>query len=446
LVLAPSTRNLNADTLLHMIQTSAAAERPTALDARMSHEAPSPDGLSNGATKGHDVERHQAIVVGAGSSGLAAAVALRRCGFETIVIEKSDTIGTSWRSRYDELRLNSWRPMSKLQGRGMPRQCGRYPSRDDVVAYLERFARQHGVALRLRTKLLEVQRERHIWRLETSSGKMLCRYLVIATGWDAVPCMPWWPGATTFDSELIHSSEFTSAAAYAGREVLVVGAGNSGLDIASHLVRAGARVTLSMRTPPNLAVREVFGIPGQPILVFFGDHAPHVVADAMFRIVQRMTFGDLRRYGIPRSPIGVYANYREHQRNPAVDDGFIGALKRGTARVVGIVERLEGGDVVLADGARLRPDAVICATGYRRGLESLVGHLGILGDDGIPVHHAGVPDHPRAPRLYFCGMWGQFSGQIRLGPIHARRIARAASLDRRMRYRVFVGGNGRVHG
>jgi putative flavoprotein involved in K+ transport len=418
--------------VLHVIQ---------ALEARMSHAAPSADGLSRGTTKGREVDRHQAIVVGAGSSGLAAAVALQRRGFETIVIEKSDTIGASWRSRYAELRLNSWRPMSKLQGRGMPRQCGRYPSRDDVISYLEQFAHQHGVALRLRTQLIEVQREHDVWRLETSSGTVLCRYLVIASGWDAVPCMPWWPGAATFDSELIHSSEFTSAAKYTGREVLVVGAGNSGLDIASHLVKAGARVTLSMRTPPNLAAREVFGLPGQPILVFLGDHAPRAMADAMFRVVQRMTFGDLRRYGIPRSPLGVYANYREHQRNPAVDDGFIAALKRGAARVVGTVERFEGSDVVLADGVRLRPDAVICATGYRRGLEPLVGHLGILGDDGIPIHHAGAPDHPRAPRLYFCGMWGQFSGQIRLGPIHARRIARAASLDRRMRYRVFAGGS-----
>ena len=441
-MLAPSTCDLIADTVLHMVQTAATAEPNAVLAAR----TPNPDGLSNGATKGRRVDRHQAIVVGAGSSGLAAAVALRRHGFETIVIEKSDSVGTSWRSRYAELRLNSWRPMSKLQGRGMPRRCGRYPGRDDMVAYLERFAQQHGVALRLRTQVSAIQREHDLWRLETSSGRMLCRYLIIATGWDAVPCMPSWPGATTFDRELVHSSELASAAAYAGRHVLVVGAGNSGLDIASHLVKAGAQVTLSMRTPPNLATREVFGIPGQPILVFLGDRVPRVMADALFRIVQRMTFGNLKPYGIPRSPIGVYANYREHRRNPAVDDGFIAALKRGAARVVGTVERLEGGDVVLDDGVQLHPDAVICATGYRRGLEPLVGHLGILGDDGVPIHHAGVPDHPRAPRLYFCGMWGQFSGQIRLGPIHARRIARAASLDRRMRYRVFTGGDRSARG
>ena len=410
--------------------------RPRARHSRTARIGPR---LPAADTRCHEVERHQAVVVGAGSAGLAAAVALQRRGFETIVIERAHAVGASWRSRYPELRLNSWRPMSKLQGRGMPRSYGRYPSRDDVVAYLDLFARQHAVAVRVRTELVAVERDSDLWRLETTSRTMLCRYLVIATGWDALPDMPHWPGAESFGQELIHASEFAGAAAYAGKHVLVVGGGNSGFDIAGHLAGAGARVTMSMRTPPNIAGREVFGIPGQPILVYFGDHIPRVIADTTFRIAQRVMFGDLSRYGIPRPQVGVYTHHREHGRSPAVDDGFIGAVRRGAARVVGPVERFDGRDVVLAGGARLRPDSVICATGYRRGLERLVGHLGVLGDEGVPVHHAGAPEHPRAPRLYFCGMWAPFSGQIRLGPIHARRIARAAAVDRRMRYRVFSG-------
>jgi cation diffusion facilitator CzcD-associated flavoprotein CzcO len=389
--------------------------------------------------KAREIERHQAIVVGAGSAGLAAACALQRRAFETLVIDSADAVGASWRSRYAELRLNSWRPMSKLQGRGMPRSCGRYPARDDVIAYLEAFAQEHATSMRFGTRLLKVDRDGHLWRLETSSRPMLCRYLVIATGWDTVPVMPSWPGAETFTKELIHASAFVTAATYAGREVLVVGAGNSGFDIASHLVRAGARVTMSMRTPPNIAKREVFGIPGQPVLVYAADHLAEKVADAIFRCAQWTTFGDLSRYGIPRAPIGAYAGHRLHGRNPAVDDGFVDALKHGAARMVGPVHRLAGDAVLLLDGSRIRSDAVICATGYRRGLESLVGHLGVLDGDGVPVNHRGAPEHQRAPRLYFCGMDAPFSGQIRLGAIHARRIARAAAVDRRMRYRVHAG-------
>jgi len=377
------------------------------------------------------VERHAAIVVGAGPAGLAAAFALGKRGFETVVIETSDAVGARWRSRYDELRLNSWRPMSKLQGKGMPRSCGRYPSRDDVVAYLDRFATRHRIRVQFNTTLVNVQRADPLWRLETSTQPLLARYLVIATGWDAVPESPQWPGRETFAPDLIHSSEFRTAQEYRDKDVLVVGAGNSGIDIASHLVKAGARVTVSMRTPPNLALREVFGIPGQPLLVLVTDHIPVKLADSIFSISQRLTFGNLSRFGVPRAPEGVYASYKGHGRNPAIDDGFIAALKGGIARVVAEVQRLDGSDVVLVDGARLRPDAVICSTGYRRGLEQLVGHLGVLGADGVPLCHSGAPEHPEAPRLYFCGMWGQFSGQIRLGPIHARHIARAAARDRR---------------
>lgn len=407
--------------------------------------APEPCALSvpEGSTQppftdpGNDaVETHEAIVVGAGSAGLAAAVALLRRGCKTTVIERAGSVGTSWRSRYGELRLNSWRPMSKLQGRGMPRSYGRYPNRDDVIEYLDQFALDNHVSIRFNTQLLRVDRDRDLWRLHTTSGWMRCRYLVIATGWDAVPVLPAWPGRETFLPELIHSSEFRGAVRYRGRDVLVVGAGNSGLDIASHLVMAGARVTVSMRTPPNLASRELFGVPGQPLLVYVCDHIPHRLADLMFSLVQRLTFGDLSEFGIPRAPLGVYANYRQHQRNPAIDDGFVAALKEGVAWIVGEVDRLDGVEVVLRSGVRLRPDAVITATGYRRGLEALVGHLGVLNEDGVPTHRTGARAHPLVPNLYFCGMWGQFSGQIRLGPIHARRIARAAARDRQTRSRL----------
>lgn len=376
-------------------------------------------------------ERHEVIVVGAGSAGLAAAFGLGKRGFETVVIEASDAVGARWRTRYAELRLNSWRPMSKLQGKGMSRSCGRNPTRDDMVGYLDDFAHRNRIRVHFNTALVEVQRSDAMWRLETSTGQLLARYLVIATGWDAVPVSPQWPGRETFTPELIHSSEFRSAQAYRDRDVLVVGAGNSGIDIAGHLVKAGARVTVSMRSAPNLSTREVIGLPGQPLLVLLTDHLPVKLADRSFSIAQRMMFGDLRPFGIPDAPEGPYASYLHRGTNPAVDDGFIAALKRGSATVVAEVQSLNGADVLLVDGTRLQPHAVICATGYRRGLEPLVGHLGVLQADGVPICHGGAPEHPAAPRLYFCGMWAPFSGQIRVGPIHARRIARAAARDRR---------------
>jgi putative flavoprotein involved in K+ transport len=245
------------------------------------------------------MERHEAIVVGAGSAGLSAAAALQKRGFETIVLECSDAVGARWRSRYEELRLNSWRAMSNLQGYRMPRSYGRYPGRDDFVAYLERYATHQRLRVRFSTELVRVERAGDLWRLQTSTRAMLARYVVIATGWDAVAVLPDWPGRESFVPGLIHSSDFRGARGYRDREVLVVGAGNSGIDIAGHLIAAGAHVKVSMRTPPNLAQRELLGLPGQP-LALLADHLPARLADSTFFLTQRMLFGDLSGFGVPR--------------------------------------------------------------------------------------------------------------------------------------------------
>lgn len=381
-------------------------------------------------------ERHEAIVAGAGPAGLATAALLRKRGFEVLVLERSPAVGARWRARYEPLRLNTARAFSTLPGYRIPRSYGRYPRREDFVTYLERYADHHRLAVRFDTALERVDRsEDELWRLDTSTGPLLARYAVIATGYDAVPKLPDWPGRDEYTGELIHAADFRSPEPYRGREVLIVGAGNTGVDIAGHLVAASAKVSVAMRTPPNLFPRDWLGVPLQPSAII-ADRLPAKMGDAGGFLLQRLIFGDLTSYGIPRAPEGFQTKFRRSLIGAAIDDGFVDALKAGRAHVVSCPERLEGDEVVLVDGTRLRPDAVICATGYRRGLEPIVGHLGVLRPDGIPIRYGGAPEHPRAPRLYFAGFWGSNSGQIRIMPIHARRIARAAARDQAKRGRV----------
>jgi putative flavoprotein involved in K+ transport len=377
------------------------------------------------------VERHEAIVAGAGPAGLAAAAVLRKHGFETVVLESTEAVGARWRTRYDGLRLNTMRTFSTLPGYRMPRRYGRYPRREDFVAYLEAYAAHHRLPLRFATALHRVDRahEEGLWRLETSSGPLLARYAVLATGYDAVPKLPEWADDGGFAGELIHASEYRSAKPYRGREVLVVGAGNTGIDIAGLLVEAGARVSLAMRTPPNVFPRDWHGIPLQPSAIP-AERLPAKIGDALGFAIQRLIYGDLSPYGIPRSPDGFQTKFRRRLVGPAVDDGFIAALRAGRTRVVASVERLDVRDVVLVDGTRMQPDSVICATGYARGLEPIAGHLGVLRPDGLPRHFNAAPEHPDTPRLYFAGFYGAPAGQIRILPTHARRIARAAARDR----------------
>src|SRR4029077_3148996 len=160
------------------------------------------------------------------------------------------------------------------------------------------------------------------------------------------------------------------------------------------------------------------------------EYLPAKIGGPLGSAIQRAIFGDLSAYGLPRAPVGFQTRFRRDLVGPATDDGFIAALKAGRTRVVPPVDRLQDREVVLADGTRMRPDAVICATGYTRGLEPIVGHLGVLRPDGLPTNFNATLEHPDAPRLYFAGFFAGPAGQIRLHPIHARRIARAAWRDR----------------
>ncbi len=144
---------------------------------------------------------------------------------------------------------------------------------------------------------------------------------------------------------------------------------------------------------------------------------------------------DLTAYGLARAPQGYQSRFRQTSISPAVDDGFVAALKAGRARVVGPVERLDGADAVLASGDRVAVDTIVCATGYGRGLERLVGHLGVLAADGAPVYRDGAPSHPDTPGLYFAGFLPALSGAFRPMARHAKRLAAAVHSDQRTSWR-----------
>ncbi len=364
------------------------------------------------------------VVCGGGPAGLAAAGALHRAGIDALVLESGPSVGTSWRARYDGLRLNTPGWMSTLPGfRATRRRYGAWPTRDDWVAYLEDYAVHHDLAVRCDTTVSALRRTDDTWRVHTDGEVLEARVVVVATGHDHDPRLPDWPGRDDYAGELLHASSYRSAAPYRGRDVLVVGPNVTGMEVATHLVDAGAaRVRVACRTPPNITARTFLGVTvNVPGIVM--NHLPPRVADEMGWLVQRAMFGRLDDHGLPRAPAGVATMARTRQRSPAYDDGFVARLRAGRIEVVAGVDALAGDDVVLADGARIRPDVVIAATGYRTGLEDLVGHLGVLDDHGRPMVARGR-DHPDAPNLFFNGYRADLSGQLRLMRLDARAIAR----------------------
>jgi putative flavoprotein involved in K+ transport len=158
---------------------------------------------------------------------------------------------------------------------------------------------------------------------------------------------------------------------------------------------------------------------------------PRVLGDFMGFGLQRRAFGDLTPYGMPRAPYGMATEIKLKGMGPVMDRGFVEKLKAGRIEIVPAVERLDRAEVVLSDGSCLRPDTVIAATGYRFGLEELVGHLGVLLPSGRPAFVDGRA-HPSAPGLYFNGYWQPLAGQLPTMSRTARRIGRAIAKERRL--------------
>ena len=345
------------------------------------------------------------------------------------MLERTDLVGASWRTRYDGLRLNTPGWMSTQPGyRAGRRRYGEYPTRDAWVRYLEDYAAHHRLDVRFGTQVQGLESVDGGWRIETDGEDMQARFVVIATGFDHDPHLPDWPGRNGFSGELIHSSAYRNPEPYQGRDVLVVGPGVTGSEVAALLSQGGAgRVRVASRMPPNLTVRKFLGL-SVNIHGLALERLPLRVGDQLGWWTQRMLFGKLDRYGLPRSPIGV-ATQSRRQQAPAYDSGFVGLLKAGRIEIVPAVVGFDGPDVLLADDTRIQPDAVIAATGYRRGLEPLVGHLGVLDDDGKPLVSGGN-DHPSAKGLFFNGYRSNLSGQMRLMRPDARAIARAVKSQR----------------
>jgi putative flavoprotein involved in K+ transport len=384
------------------------------------------------------VKQEQVVVVGAGPAGLAAAAMLKRRGVEPLVLERTGEVASSWRSRYDSLRLNTPRFTSTLPGYRMPRRYGRWPVRDDVVEYLEEYARLHELRIQFETELSRVERadratgsknDNARWLLDTSSGQIPTRFAVLATGHDADPKLPDWPGREGFAGELIHSADYRNPEPLKGKDVLVVSARNTGTEIAYELATSGGcRVWTSMRTPPSVFPREwPRGFPLNYSSVLL-ESFPDAALDQVGFLSQRLIYGNLSKHGIPRAPLGVQSATKKRHVSVLVDAGFIRALKDGKLKLVAAVERFDGPEVVLADGSRLQPQVVIAATGYNRNLPGIVGHLGILDEYGVPTLNGETLralEHPSAPGLFFTGYYASAAGQLRFMRIDGRRIARA---------------------
>ncbi len=363
-------------------------------------------------------QARRAIVIGAGPTGLAVAACLKEHNVEALILERAAEVGSSWRGHYDCLRLHTVRGRSGLPGMPFPASADRYPTRAEVVEYLETYAAAKGLAPRFGCEVTAIQSDGQTWHVVHKDGEETAEIVVMATGLNGTPRLPGW--ADSFDGPVLHSSDYKNAEGFRGQRVLVVGFGNSGGDISLDLARAGVAVALAVRGPVQILPKELFGVP----ITSFGTMSKLLgprVADRLTAPILRAKVGRPESYGLHSHPKGPATMVAEDGRIPLIDVGTLGAIRAGQIAVQPGVAAVEGREVCFADGSVAEFDAIIAATGYELDLRPL------LGESCAALDHKGQPKVSGGPTpcpgLYFCSYRATADGQLRASGMEAQAIA-----------------------
>lgn len=363
----------------------------------------------------------EVLIIGSGPAGLSCAAELAARGVPATVLERGPALATEWAGRYDAMRFNTSRRRSALPGHPFPREWGQFPTRDHYLGYLREYAVTHRIEPRTGVEVHRIEQDGPDWSLRTSAGPARARHVIVATGLANTPVVPGWAVDSPFAGTVLSARDYRNPAPFAGQDVLVVGAGSTGLEIAHNLAAGGAgRVHLSCRTSPNIIYRVVGGAPSDlPVPLFLKLPAP--LLDRMFAALQRRVVGDLTAYGLPPATEGAISGLKRRGAGTAViDPDVIEAIRAGAFAVVPGVTGLDPHGALTADGGRVDCSVVVLATGYTTGLEPLVGHLGVLGERAMPVDVTGaevLPGLRFVGYVYRPGLTGYVGRQ-------ARRVAR----------------------
>jgi cation diffusion facilitator CzcD-associated flavoprotein CzcO len=361
------------------------------------------------------------LVIGAGAAGLAVGACLQRAGAPFIILERDQQVGSAWRGHYDRLHLHTDRANSALPYRRFPRTVARYPSRQQVIQYLEGYAKEFDLRPRFGQQVRSARREDDRWLAETQDSTYAAQNLVVASGYASEPLAPQWPGMETFRGEILHSAQYGNGAPYSGRRVLVVGFGNSGGEIALDLCEHSAQVSLSVRGAVNVVPRDLLGLPILALAIPLA-RLPNWLADALSAPLLKATIGDFTRYGLRKLPYGPIPQIKRDGRIPLLDVGAMQRIKQGEIKVRPGVERFLPGGVIFSDGVGEAFDAVVLATGYRPALGRFLElPAGVLDDNAVPT----ASGAESAPGLFFCGFYVSPTGMLREIGIEARRIAKS---------------------
>lgn len=360
-------------------------------------------------------------VIGAGAAGLEAVRVFRDAGHDVVAHERGDRAGGHWHTDYEALHLITPRDVSCFDGVPMPSSYPLFPSREQVIAYLDAFAADHGLLdhVRFGTEVTAVTSPDDGvsgWDVTTDGGTERFDAVVVANGhhWD--PKLP--AVAEDFTGRSLHSSQYRSVADVEGRRVLVVGAGNSGCDLAVDAANARLDVSIAMRHGQVFQPKTFFGR-GRNQLPFLAKLPPWA-AERVQRALVRVSVGTHADYPGLQPPVTRNLN----EQLPVVNDLLLYWLQHGriTART-GVVGT-RGRAVAFADGTSAEFDTVLWATGFRVSLPFLAPDQ-LTWSGGAPLRVGGMVVPVGTSRLYTVGLASPRGAQF---PVFSAQSALAVRL------------------
>lgn len=328
-------------------------------------------------------ERIDTVVVGGGQAGLAMGYHLARSGRPFVVLDASTRVGDSWRRRWDSLRLFTPARYCGLPGTPFPGSPWAFPTREEFADYLEDYASRHQLPVRTGTRVTRVGRESNHLVVETDDRSYVAEHVVLASGHDALPHVPALADDLDPATHQRHSSAYQRPGDLPEGDVLVVGAGNSGADIALELA-ATRRVLLAGRHPGQVPFR---------------------IERPTSRLASLLVFWAFSHVLTLRTPVG-----RRARAGVMGHSGPLVRVKAGDLAAAGVervprISRVTDGRPVTEDGRTLDVAAIVWCTGFRPDYSWL--DLPVLGPDGLVRHDRGVCT--TQPGLYVLGQLFQYS-------------------------------------
>ncbi|RII95432.1 NAD(P)/FAD-dependent oxidoreductase [Clavibacter michiganensis] len=352
-------------------------------------------------------------VIGAGAAGLSALQKLRAAGYDVDCFEKTDRVGGHWHTDYDALHLITSRDMTHFEGFPMPADYPHFPRRDQVRAYLESYAQANGLydLIRFNTAVASVRPVETTgpigsagWTVTLDDGTVQAYDgVLVANGhlWDQkIPAVP---GA--FSGKQIHSGSYRNTGDLEGDRILVVGAGNSGCDLAVDAAQHRFDVDIVIRQGTYFQPKSYFGVPRQEVS-WMAEFAPEE-QDLISRLLARVTLGEWHNYpGLQAPKAKTLAEGRT-----VVNTLLLYWLQHGRVRVVPGITRFDGKTVHFSDGSAREYDTILWATGFNASLpfldESLIARRG-----GMPLRYAGGIVPVGLEKLYYIGLAAPRGPQI----------------------------------